>query len=684
MEIDKKFSLPYKIAWCDHLLKILNNKSLKQKKEVLEELGPIASFLKLHPIINEKIQSLPPNITVLLLELVALEQEHILTEEGEDTALKELGKTLLVIDNFYQEMGGVIGYQKAVLELLKEAETPSILKNISYTTPPFFDICKRDPVTKEKVFFGLKNLSKMAFILPMGGAGDRLGLIDEKTKKPMPAAKLPFLGLNLLEIMIRDIQALEYLYYKTYGIQHISPVIIMTSSEKDNSREILKIFKSKKWYGRGKESFFFLQQISVPMLKRDGNWAIDGPFKPLLKPGGHGALWKLMLDNQAFEWLKKKGAIAAIIRQVNNPVAFTDHGILAFIGFGLSMQKSMGFASCPRAVNSAEGMNILKATKIDKKKNYAITNIEYTDFKRFGIIDTPIYAKSPYSKYPSNTNILFIDLKKIKNEVKKNPFPGKTINMKNKVGNDSEKTEAGRLELMMQNIADGLTSSQCSEKNLQSFLTYNERSKTLSCTKKSFSPEKTLLETPEGCFLDVLRNNHELLTKFCKMKLPACQREEDFLKKGPAFIILIHPALGPLYDIIAQKISRGELKKQAEMQLEIAELHMENVYLDGSLLIKADNIIGTSPPLIFNNQIGRCFLNNVKILNSGIDWQAPNIFWQNKIKRHGLLNIHLYGNSEFIAENLTFKNNQVIKVPNGKRVIAYEKDGGIKFKSELL
>lgn len=36
----------------------------------------------------------------------------------------------------------------------------------------------------------------------------------------------------------------------------------------------------------------------------DGKWLLGGPMKPMAKPGGHGAIWKLMRDEGVFEWLK--------------------------------------------------------------------------------------------------------------------------------------------------------------------------------------------------------------------------------------------------------------------------------------------------------------------------------------------------------------------------------------------
>ena len=44
---------------------------------------------------------------------------------------------------------------------------------------------------------------------------------------------------------------------------------------------------------------------------------------------------------------------------------------------------------------------------------------------------------------------------------------------------------------------------------------------------------------------------------------------EQYLAKGPGFIFLFHPALGPMWDVIAQKIRGGALMHGSELVLEV-------------------------------------------------------------------------------------------------------------------
>lgn len=57
--------------------------------------------------------------------------------------------------------------------------------------------------------------------------------------------------------------------------------------------------------------------------------------------------------------------------------------------------------------------------------------------------------------------------------------------------------------------------------------------------------------------------------------------------QGPGFIFLYHPALGPLWDVISQKVVGGSLAPRSELVLELAEARLLDVHVDGSLQVGA-------------------------------------------------------------------------------------------------
>ncbi len=75
------------------------------------------------------------------------------------------------------------------------------------------------------------------------------------------------------------------------------------------------------------------------------------------------------------------------------------------------------------------------------------------------------------------------------------------------------------------------------------------------------------------------------------MQLPEVK---DYLDHGPSFIFLFHPSLGPLWDVVAQKVQGGSLANKAELVLEVAEACITQLHVDGSLRVQADSVMGGS------------------------------------------------------------------------------------------
>lgn len=53
---------------------------------------------------------------------------------------------------------------------------------------------------------------------------------------------------------------------------------------------------------------------------------------------------------------------------------------------------------------------------------------------------------------------------------------------------------------------------------------------------------------------------------------------------------------------------------------------------------------------------GRCKLQNVKVLNKGVDWSYDgNMYWKHDVKRSEVLKIVLHGNAEFEATDVVLQ-----------------------------
>ena len=659
----------------------------REKTAVLDTYPAVKHFLRDAKTLSVFLNSASEKEVVAVKAIAAIGEGPVVFRGFDGTAesiakLQELVEVLCEVESFYDTLGGIVGYHCKVMELIlrQDAERARVSSPEHYTKPRGFQLNSAKEPRDRYVQWGVEHLPEMAEIYPIGGAGERLNLQGSKTGEPLPVALMHFGGRTLLEGLIRDLQAREYLYYKLKGEQLTTPILMMTSQAKHNHQRIQKLCRESHWFDRGEENFFFFVQPLAPVITVEGHWSMSAPLVPTLQPGGHGVIWKLAKDHGAFEWLRDKGRTKALLRQINNPVAGTDLGLLAFGGIGCHYDKAFGFASCPRAVHAAEGMDVLVETEVDGKYSYRISNIEYTDFAQKGLEDKPEEPGSPYSKFPANTNILFVDLQAIETALSEDSFPGTIINMKRTApfvaaSGEARDVPAGRLECMMQNIADEIVEPSPHRlegealRGIRTFLTYNERRKTISVTKQALTPDRPLMETPEGCFYDSLQNLRELFSRYCGVDLPEICSEEIYRKEGPNLQLLMHPALGPLYSVIAQKVRGGTLRPGAEMQLEIAELDLENLHLDGSLLIRAESPLGKTAA--YGKDGGKCVLRNVRIKNRGIDRDADNVFWRNEIVRREKVKIVLQGSGEFFAEDLSIEGGHTITVPDGYRFIAY-------------
>lgn len=650
---------------------------LEKKVELLSQLKEVKKFsatFSLQPLLA----SCSLKEKIVIYSVIALGQgERIFTNASslQKKDIKPLLTALLPIEEFYREIGGIVGYHVMCLQLL-EQKTDREKRGI-YHPPKAVDIAEETPFVFSQSIAGIFHLDSLAEIYPIGGAADRLSLKNEKGEF-QTAATMEFCTRTLIERLMDDLQAREFLYYKLYGKQIYVPVVMMTSNEKSNDTQVRKIFREKNWFGRSENNFFLFSQPLVPAMNTEGKWCLTGPMQVLCKPGGHGVIWKLMKELGILAWLKEKGKRKALMRQINNMIAGVDYGLLAFMGIGFEQDKAFGFASCPHIRGAQEGINVV----IENEKGYCLTNIEYCDFERFGI------DEKGEMEFLTNTNLLFVDIPSIEKWVEAKPIPGMLVNAKEMKYKDCEgkihEEKILRLESTMQNLADALIDAEVME---SSYITSNQRKKTISTIKKEFAFGSSMLQTPEQCYLDILENARDLLTNYCHFQVPDLRDAINFFIYGPSFIFLYHPALGPCYHIIQQKLRGGRLAMGSELNLMIADILFENLDIDGSLHIHTEAMMGHYGPegiLHYSSQTGKCVLKNVRVRNSGINREASGAFWKNEIIRKEKCEILIEEGGEFYAEDLLLRGNMHIRVPSGVKVTAFMQNGRLELKHEVL
>lgn len=108
---------------------------------------------------------------------------------------------------------------------------------------------------------------------------------------------------------------------------------------------------------------------------------------------------------------------------------------------------------------------------------------------------------------------------------------------------------------------------------------------TSSAKRKRDPGSLKIAQTPDGSFLDLQRNAAELLS-LCGVHVPEMCDVPTYLQRGPSFVFLYHPALGPLWSVIAQKVQGGRMEGGSELVLEVADAQVRGLNLQGSLLIR--------------------------------------------------------------------------------------------------
>lgn len=59
---------------------------------------------------------------------------------------------------------------------------------------------------------------------------------------------------------------------------------------------------------------------------------------------------------------------------------------------------------------------------------------------------------------------------------------------------------------------------------------------------------------------------------------------------------------------------------------------------------------------LFCDRCGKCKLENVKVINRGINWNHPeNIYWKHDVQRFEAVQIMLHGNAEFEASDVVLE-----------------------------
>lgn len=564
------------------------------------------------------------------------------------------------VDQFYASLGGLKGYHRISMDLFRNRKI-SDEKRWVISTPPLIE---KKSLTEEQIKQALLELKKTAFIFPVGGAGDRLNLVDPKTNEPLPAALLEFNGMSLIESLFIDIAALERLYLKIIGQSLTIPIVLMTSYAKNNTKHIQSLLERESYFGRLKEDVHFIIQPPVPVIDEEGNYLFE-KGRVLTKPGGHGVIWKLLKEASFYQNLLNSGIQQFIVRQVNNPLASCSSTLLQLLFEGKG-DFDFGFVGCSRRVGSPEGMLVLKKDPSTQKS--LISNIEYTEFAKFGLEDLPETGSSQYSKYPGNLNLLFIKAKALGEAVDKEPIQGLLMNAKSTYVKEDRTLSYGRLESTMQSIAD-LFSDHGS--GLRSFVLKMPRSECFTVTKKLSKTGQLELDTPESAFYDYQLFIRQTLAKVTGCFVPELPAYQNLLDTGYLNLFNFIHLLTPFNLNLPKLFNKCHFKKGSFLSVQIVDVNFTNCTFWGGLVIQAKD------PSVQNCKVR---FDRVIIKNEGLDQNLSLGDLSQKGAKGSSIKVILGENSEFVCERVALSGSIEWDVPNDTKVIVTEKAGRVSVK----
>jgi len=124
----------------------------------------------------------------------------------------------------------------------------------------------------------------------------------------------------------------------------------------------------------------------------------------------------------------------------------------------------------------------------------------------------------------------------------------------------------------------------------------------------------------------------------------------------------------------------GSLSVGSELILEIAELDVENLLLNGSLQILAAQPLGAIDEegiLQYSHRVGRAILQNVTVENAGVDWTRGTPYWKMNLQHKETVIVELKGWSEFDARDVHLEGSHHFIVEEGVKMTVRQGEDGI-------
>lgn len=295
---------------------------------------------------------------------------------------------------------------------------------------------------------GMSQIHLVAFTIVAGGLGERLGYNGIKVALFNDLAT----GTCYLESYCQSILAMQAYARATRNDPLIElPLAIMTSDDTDAKTRAL--LEEHNYFGMSRSQLTIVKQELVPaLLDNAARFAVSesDPFAIDVKPHGHGDVHTLLFQSGLSNKWKQEGRKWLVFFQDTNGLVF--RAVPAAIGISITKGLAVNSLTVPRRPGEAVGA----ICKLEGPHRSMTINVEYNQldalFKASGLKDE-VDAKSGYSLYPGNINVLVFDIPSYAAELLRTG--GVISEFVNPKYSDKEKTtftKPTRLECMMQDF----------------------------------------------------------------------------------------------------------------------------------------------------------------------------------------------------------------------------------------
>lgn len=445
---------------------------------------------------------------------------------------------------------------------------------------------------------GLHAIEHVAIVVVAGGVGERLGQSGIKLElvSDLVTNETYLQGYCRYILTLQD-RANDRLQAGNKKVR--LPLVIMTSGDTDHRTRTLLADNNN--FGLEQDQVQIVCQGKVAALKdslarlslnTSDRWMVN------TKPHGHGDVHHLLYrDRHVDAWLKDGRTHVVFLQDTNSLVI---NGILPALGVSLAKGFHMNSICIPRLAGEDVGAIVRLEHKTDPNQSMVI-NVEYNQLDPLlktqgnGQGDVPD-PNTGYSPFPGNANNFILELTSYAHTLR-GEDQGVVVEFVNPKYTDETRTKfikQTRLECMMQDLPKLFKKEMGNDVKIgftrfDRWLSFSPAKNSRESGIEALASGKLAPATISSAESDKYIQNQRKL-RHAGMNLHV-STEQDLVKVGgipitPGPRIVLSPSFAVTREEVVRKVHGGKITDRSTLVLDGQGLNVNNLILDGSLVLK--------------------------------------------------------------------------------------------------